>query len=106
MYSAMPGVTRVQPSAWARCRTTSRWKSRPSSPCATEDKKCGQSLSTGRLCPHFRQVHHLPATSRQIEAIQVHHLVPGRNEVMHELLLRIRAAVDFGQRPELRMRAE
>ncbi|WP_217468058.1 hypothetical protein, partial [Burkholderia metallica] len=29
--------------------------------------------------------------SREIETIEVHHLVPGRDEVVRELLLRIRA---------------
>jgi hypothetical protein len=30
-----------------------------------------------------------------VEAIQVHHLVPRRHEVLDELLLRVRAAIDF-----------
>jgi hypothetical protein len=34
---------------------------------------------------------------RHVEAIQVHHLGPGGNEVLDELLLCIRAAVDFRQ---------
>ena len=39
--------------------------------------------------------------SVQVEAIQVHHLRPGRDEVGDELLLRVRAAVDFGDRAQL-----
>jgi hypothetical protein len=35
--------------------------------------------------------------SHQIEAVQVHHLVPGRHEVIDELLLRVRASIDLGQ---------
>jgi hypothetical protein len=38
---------------------------------------------------------------RQVVAIEVHHLVPGRHEVTDELLLRVRTAVDLGQGPEL-----
>ena len=36
-----------------------------------------------------------PLRSRKVEAIQVHHLVPGRHEVIDKLLLRVRASVDF-----------
>ncbi len=42
-----------------------------------------------------------PLRSRKVEAIQVHHLVPGRHEVIDELLLRVRAPVDFRQGAEL-----
>src|SRR5438874_13378107 len=44
--------------------------------------------------------------SRRVEAIEVHHLGPGRDEVLDELRLRIRASVDLRQSPELRVRAE
>ncbi len=44
--------------------------------------------------------------SSQVETIQVHHLGPGRDEVLNELLLRVRASVDLGQRAELRVRTE
>jgi hypothetical protein len=37
----------------------------------------------------------LRAGSHNVEAIQVHHLVPRRHEVLDELLLRVRAAIDF-----------
>ena len=40
-------------------------------------------------------------TLRKVEAIQVHHLVPGRNEIVDELLLPIRTAVNFSQGAEL-----
>src|SRR4030095_916421 len=43
---------------------------------------------------------------RQVVAIEVHHLRPGRHEVLHELRLRIRASVDLRQGPELRVRPE
>jgi transposase len=42
-----------------------------------------------------------PLRSCEVEAIQVHHLVPGRHEVTDELLLRVRASVDFRQGTEL-----
>ena len=44
--------------------------------------------------------------SRKVEAIEVHHLVPCRHEVMHERLLRIAAGIDFRERTELGVRAE
>src|SRR5260370_1270341 len=46
------------------------------------------------------------AGSGTIEAIEVHHLGPRRHEVLYELLLRVRAGIDFGQRAQLRVRAE
>ena len=42
-----------------------------------------------------------PADSRQVETIQVHDLVPSGHEVADELLLTVRACIDFGQGPEL-----
>jgi hypothetical protein len=39
--------------------------------------------------------------SCKVEAIKVHHLVPGRDEVMDKLLLRIRTSVDFSEGAEL-----
>src|ERR1700730_9609108 len=44
--------------------------------------------------------------SRKVEAIEVHHLGPRRDEVLDELRLRIRASVDLRQSPELGVRAE
>ena len=38
--------------------------------------------------------------SRKVEAIKVHHLVPGRYEAMDKLLLRIRTSVDFSEGAE------
>jgi phage terminase Nu1 subunit (DNA packaging protein) len=39
------------------------------------------------------------AYSRQVEAIEVHHLGPGLDEILDELRLRIRASVDLRQGP-------
>ena len=39
--------------------------------------------------------------SGELEAVKVHHLGPGCHEVLDKLLLRVRAAVDLGQGPEL-----
>ena len=47
-----------------------------------------------------------PGGSGQVEAIEVHHLVPRGHEVVHELLLRVVAGIDFRQRAKLRVRAE
>jgi hypothetical protein len=47
-----------------------------------------------------------PSLSEKVVAIEVHHLVPGRHEVTHELLLRVVAGVDLRQRPELGVRTE
>ena len=38
----------------------------------------------------------LSPRSGEVEAISVHHLGPRRHEVFHELLLRVRARIDFG----------
>lgn len=35
---------------------------------------------------------------REIEAIQIHHLIPGGDKVVHELFLVVILGVDFGQR--------
>src|SRR5208283_1883219 len=53
-----------------------------------------------------RQACRNPNQSSQVETIQIHHLDPGRDEVLDELLPRVRAPVDLGQGPELRVRAE
>ena len=44
--------------------------------------------------------------SGEVEAIKVHHLVPGRYEVLHELLLGVLTCIDLGQSPELGVRTE
>ena len=42
----------------------------------------------------------------KVEAVRVHHLGPRRHEVLHELLLRVRARIDLREGAELRVRAE
>ena len=44
--------------------------------------------------------------SDQVEAVQVHNLVPGCDEVTHELFLRIVLRIDLGQGAQLRVGAE
>ena len=44
--------------------------------------------------------------SGEVEAISVHHLGPGRHEVLHELLLRVRAGIDLREGAQLRVRTE
>src|SRR5690349_9419266 len=38
---------------------------------------------------------------RHVKAIQVHHLGPCRDEVLHKLLLGVRARIDFGESAKL-----
>ena len=47
-----------------------------------------------------------PADTTGYEAVEVHHLVPRRHEVAHELLLGVVGGVDLGEGPELGVRAE
>src|SRR6516165_1372405 len=42
----------------------------------------------------------------KVEAIEVHHLVPGSHEVFRKLLLRVRARIDFREGAQLRVRTE
>ncbi|OBQ38103.1 MAG: hypothetical protein AN484_24515 [Aphanizomenon flos-aquae WA102] len=42
----------------------------------------------------------------EVEAVELHHLGPGGDEVLHELLLAVGAGVDLGQGAELRVGAE
>jgi hypothetical protein len=46
--------------------------------------------------PLWKPAKTLPPRSGKVEAISVHHLGPRRHEVFHELLLRVRARIDFG----------
>ena len=39
----------------------------------------------------------------EIEVVQVHYLGPRRDKVFHKLLLRVRARIDFRERPKLGM---
>ena len=54
----------------------------------------------GRSLPFVRRF-----GSVEVEAVEVHDLVPGRHEVQHELLLGVVARVDLRQRAELGVRA-
>src|ERR1700733_2585549 len=67
----------------------------------------GRRFSCLKRHPDFLQLRAgSRATSDEIEAVGVHHLVPRRHEVLHELLLRVRTAIDLGERAPLRVRAE
>ena len=59
-----------------------------------------------RMPSGIRPLRPLLTRSREVEAIEVHHLVPGRYKVMHKLLLRVRACIDFSQGTELGVRTE
>src|SRR4029079_10462176 len=41
-----------------------------------------------------------------VEAISIHHLIPGRHKVLHKLLLRVRGGIDFREGAKLRVGAE
>src|SRR5437762_12525658 len=47
-----------------------------------------------------------PRRSSEVEAIEVHHLGPCQDEILHERLLRIRTPIDFREGAKLRVRAE
>ena len=47
-----------------------------------------------------------PDTGSDVVPVEVHDLDPGGDEVAHELLLRVVARVDLGERPQLGVRAE
>src|SRR4051794_30384672 len=47
-----------------------------------------------------------PPTSGEVEAIQVHDLVPGRHEVSHEPCRRIVLTIGLANRAELRVRTK
>src|SRR5882724_4405501 len=47
-----------------------------------------------------------PQGSGEVEAVQVHHPGPRRHEVLHKLLLRVRARIDLREGAHLRMRTE
>ncbi len=54
----------------------------------------------GRGCSLYDRKTYPPG-SRKVEAIKVHHFVPGRHKVTHEGLLRVAAGIDFRDGPEL-----
>src|SRR5262249_17923783 len=45
-------------------------------------------------------------SGRNIEAVEIHHLAPRSRKVMHKLLLRVRACIDFRYGAKLRVRTE
>ena len=68
------------------------------------------TLSNGSILGRsiFEACHREPfkAASREVEAVKVHHLAPGRHKVTHELLLRVAARIEFREGSELRVRTE
>src|SRR5438552_18725849 len=60
------------------------------------------NLAAGRR----RERPHGAAPCGEIEAIKIHHFVPRRHEVTHELLLRVVTSIDFGERSELSVRTK
>src|SRR5436190_12334100 len=72
----------------SRFRISARGRGPPLMPIG----ECAAGVSRRRL---------VPISSGEVEAIEVHHLGPCRDEVLHELLLRIVARIDFRERAEL-----
>src|SRR5690349_14046728 len=62
-------------------------------------KRAADSLRIGRRVPSIPGGGS-PLLRGHIEAVQVHHLVPCRHEVLRELLLRVRGPVDLRQRAQ------
>src|SRR5262249_58812138 len=54
----------------------------------------------------WARARNLSTGSAQIETVGIHHLGPRRHEVLHELLLGVRARVDFREGAKLRVCAE
>src|SRR3546814_12878939 len=46
------------------------------------------------------------SSGRQVEAVGVHHLGPGGDKVVHELVARVGGGIDLRQGPQLRVRPE
>jgi hypothetical protein len=64
----------------------------------------GRPDTGGIVQMHLLEMPQLPLD--KVEAIKVHHLVPGRHEVIDKLLLRVRTSIDFSQGPELGVRTD
>ena len=93
-----------------------KFRRRPSSVAAEGPRPlpdCCQKQALRRECRRaflFSIVDQAPRLSAdqltKVKAIEVHHLVPGRDEVLHEFLLGVSAAVNFRQGPKLGVGAE
>src|SRR5690606_35264467 len=85
------------------------WLSRPtrrrgrSTPLPTASRATPHACGVGPSGPAPHAHGSLPA---EVEPVEVHHLVPRRDEVTDELLLRVVAGVHLGERTQLRVRAE
>src|SRR5260370_23217311 len=78
--------------------TSSRW---PPTPATYRRDTSGLSTSRpARAGPAWT------SGSGEVEPVEVHHLVPRRDEVAHELLLRVIARVDLRERAQLGVRPE
>ena len=53
----------------------------------------------------YRSIDRLRSVSK-VEAIEIHHLVPGRHEVIDKLLLRVVTGIDFRDGSKLRVRTK
>src|SRR5882724_6840546 len=95
----------VRPGGTDRWRRHSNWSIKEKAPA---------TLSRGLTNSNQKRIIHSAATyaipnrreSGEVVAVEVHHLVPGRHEIFHKLLLRVRARIDFCKGPELGVRTE
>src|SRR5580700_7333597 len=69
-----------------------------------QNQNAEQSQAKPRLTAETSRV--LLKGRDEVKAVDVHHLVPGPNEVLDKLPVRIRTSVDLRQRPELGIRTE
>src|SRR5690606_15200683 len=70
------------------------------------EKRAEKRIRAGPIAGRPGRVTASTASALQVEPVQVHHLVPRRDEVVDELLLRVVGRVDLGDRPQLRVRPE
>src|SRR5262249_2339385 len=91
-----------------RIRSGTLWPGSPSGRCrAFRPPRMTKENGRGNMPRPFHLMPWCRLLMRgDVEAVGVHHLGPPRPEVLHELLLRVRASVDFREGAELRVRAE
>ncbi len=69
----------------------------------------GVAATNAPECLALTERHGLRSISQnwiEVKAIEIHHLVPGRHEVIDKLLLRVVTGIDFRDGSKLRVRAE
>src|SRR5215510_9905551 len=80
------------------------WSKASASVEGLRSRTCAASISAEAALQ--KPLKSLPPRSGEVEAVEVHHLGPRRHEVLHKLLLRVRARVDFAEGAQLGVRTE